>query len=99
MQINVVLQQRGWSGRTRDVSHMSDILSLALTFGSSRARTSGPILTINQSINQFYSICHTTYFRAEVPFRPMGRVDTRSPFCGHISLTPHFGDLNKYFQV
>jgi len=78
MQINVALRQRGWSGRTRDLSHVGVLVYLLmcyfLLYSSARAKpapTSGLILTICTSYDVFP--------HNEVP-------------CGnHVNTAPNFG--------
>ena len=53
MQIHVGLRQRGWSGRTRDLSPAGFLLYL-FVYSSARARTDGWMLTINASYDAEY---------------------------------------------
>ena len=88
MQIHVALQQRGWSGRTRD-KHVLWFLRctflkfFALFFGSRRARKSGPT----------YDVCPPK----DVPFG--GVVHTAPHFGDKIPQKPNFGGVNRHFQA
>ena len=61
----------------------------ALFFGSRRARTRGPILTIYTSYNVFPP--------NDVPFA--GLVHTAPHFGGKIPKNPNFGAVNRHFQA
>ena len=77
MQIHVALRQRGWSGRTRE-KHMMWFLMytfFTLFFGSRRARTRGPILTIYTSYDvfppPFGGLVYTApHFGGKIPQKP-----------------------------
>ena len=89
MQIHVALRQRGWSGRTREKTHVvvsKVYLFFTLFFGSRRARTRGPILTIYTSYDVFPP--------KDVPFG--GLVHT-APHLG--GKNPNFGGVNRHFQA
>ena len=82
MQIHVALRQRGWSGRTREKTRCGflGIPFFTLFFGSRRARTRGPILTIYTSYDVFSP--------KDVPFG--GLVHTAPHFGGKIPQKPQF---------
>ena len=83
MQIHVALRQRGWSGRTREEIHVVVFyvyFFFTLCFGSRRARTCGPILTIYTSYDVFPP--------KDVPFG--GLVYTAPHFGGKIPQKPQF---------
>ena len=61
----------------------------ALFSGSRRARTSGPILTVNTSYDVFPSM--------DVPFG--GLVHTDPHFGGKIPKKTYFGGVNRHFQA
>ena len=62
---------------------------LSLCFGSRRARTNGPILTIYTSYDVFAP--------KDVPFG--GLVHTVPHFGGKIPQNPYFGTMNRHFQA
>jgi len=84
--LHAALRLRGWSGWTRDMSHVDFLLYLflffVLYFGSSRACTSRPILTIFTS---YYDV----FPHKDVPFG--GRVNTAPNFGGQIFGKTHLG--------
>ena len=91
MQIHVALRQRGWSGRTRK-KHVLWFLRytfFTLFFGSRRARTRGPILTIYTSYDVFPP--------KDVPFG--GLVHTAPYFGAKSPKNPNFGGMNRHSQA